>query len=128
MGNVSEELQELSIAKGGHSTAIYHPGYGQSLLSALFYCLNYVTKNQCKTQASSPSLSDGEGGTPQPLEPMAGVLPAQLAPRSPRSLSKPPLAFICGAPRSPLHLLSPRALGMQPTPVAAPTGTMVRHR
>jgi hypothetical protein len=43
-GNVSEELQEISIAEEGCNTAIYHLGWGQAELSALFYCLNYATK------------------------------------------------------------------------------------
>ena len=70
----------MPIAEEGRNTAIYHLGCGQAQLSALFYCLSYVTKPPCETQASDSSLSDDEGGNPPKLEPTRGntVLAARI--------------------------------------------------
>ena len=49
-GRVTDYNETISSVRGCN-TAIYHLGCGQAQLSALFYCMDYVTKNTCELES-----------------------------------------------------------------------------
>jgi hypothetical protein len=118
-GNDSEELQKLSITEEGFNTAILlPPGLWPSATKCPFLLPQLGHQAPCETQASDSSSPATRAAPSHRPSRYVGVLLPQFAPRPPRPLSEPPLPFLYGASRPPLHLPSQRALGMLPRPEA----------